>query len=61
MVKIKFSDENFISFIVKKETRIKDINLGELLNSKPYYFKKKFIKTINSHILNLKKDKKKPF
>lgn len=61
MVIVKFSDENFISFIEKKESKIKDINLGELLNSKPSYFKKKFIKTINLHIKNLKKDKKKEF
>ncbi len=57
MIKIKFSEENFI-ILREKNRKIKEINLGEFLNSKISYYKNKFKDQIDEFIKNLKKQKK---
>lgn len=57
MIKVKFSDENFI-ILIEKEKKIKEINLGEYLNSKIQHYKKKFIDEIDNYIKDIKKLKK---
>ena len=57
MIKIKFSEENFI-ILREKNRKIKEINLGEFLNSKIGYYKNKFKDQIDEFIKNLKKQKK---
>ena len=60
MIKIKFSEENFI-ILREKNRKIKEINLGEFLNSKIGYYKNKFKDQIDEFIKNLKKQKKTEF
>lgn len=54
MLVIEFSKENFI-FFKEKTKKIKKINLGDRLNSKPEFYKKKFSNIIISHFVKLKK------
>ena len=42
MLVIEFSKENFI-FFKEKTKKIKKINLGDRLNSKPEFYKKNFL------------------